>query len=282
MLAGALLTGWIALGLAASAARSHRGRLDCTFLSVGHGSAVVVRLPSGKTMLYDAGRFGSPRLGAQSIASCLWSYGVTHLDAVVLSHSDIDHYNALPDLLERFSVGAVYVSPQMFQRETPALSALREAIRDRSIPVRELSVGDRLAGGPECLLEVLHPPREGLPGRDNVNSLVLAIEHLGRRVLLTGDLQPPGLDAVVAVPPRDCDVLLAPHHGSRLSDPPSLAAWCTPEWVVISGSLDSYQPETAVAYRATGARVLHTGDVGAVRAIVDDVGIEVTGFLESP
>ena len=54
-------------------------------------------------MLYDAGRFGSPVMGTHSIAGFLWSRGITHLDAVILSHADVDHYNALPGLIERFS-----------------------------------------------------------------------------------------------------------------------------------------------------------------------------------
>ena len=40
---------------------------------------------------------------------------------------------------------------------------------------------------------------------------------------------------LLAEEPTDYDVLLAPHHGSRRSNPPGLAAWSTPEWVVISG-----------------------------------------------
>ncbi len=55
----AILAGWIALGFTASFARRDAHRLHCTFLSVGHGSAVVLELPCGKTMLYDAGQFGA-------------------------------------------------------------------------------------------------------------------------------------------------------------------------------------------------------------------------------
>ena len=36
------------------------------------------------------------------------------IDGLVISHADIDHYNAVPGLLERFRVGSVYVSPVMF------------------------------------------------------------------------------------------------------------------------------------------------------------------------
>ena len=47
-------------------------RLECTFLSVGHGTAVVVELPGGQTLLYDAGRLGSP-VAAARIVSELFS-----------------------------------------------------------------------------------------------------------------------------------------------------------------------------------------------------------------
>ena len=56
----------------------------------------------------------------------------------------------------------------------------------------------------------------------------------GRRILLTGDLAPPGLDDVMAELPVHCDVLLVPHHGSRTSEPAELATWSTPRWAVIS------------------------------------------------
>jgi len=276
----ALLAGWIAIGFMPAALRGHRDRLECTFLSVGHGCAVLIELPSGQTMLYDAGQFGSSEYGARSVAASLWSRGITHLDAVLLSHADADHYNMLADLLERFSVGVIYVSPVMFQFESPPIVALHRAIQESGVPVREVFAGDRLQAGDECLIEVLHPPRRGLPESDNANSIVLAIEYRGRRMLLPGDLETPGLDALLAEEPWDCDVLLAPHHGSRRSDPPGLSAWCTPEWVIISGSVNSYQPETAATYRAAGAQVLHTAEVGAVNVTIAPAGVEVKGTLK--
>jgi len=270
---------WIAVGFAPGALGSREGRLQCTFLSLGHGCSVVVELPSGQTMLYDAGQFASPESGARSVAACLWSRGITHLDAVVLSHADADHYNLLPELLERFSVGVVYVSPVMFEEESPALRALREALREGGAPVREIFANDRLQGGEGCGIEVLHPPRRGVLGGDNANSVVLAIEYRGRRILLPGDLESVGLAHLLAEEPWDCDVLLAPHHGSRRSDPPGLAAWCAPEWVIVSGSLNDYEPETEATYRAAGGAVLHTGRVGAVRVFVHEGGFQVASFL---
>ncbi len=87
-----------------------------------------MELPDGHTVLYDAGRMGAPTSCCRIISGYLWSRGLTHIDAVVLSHADSDHYNALPELLERFSVGTVYVSPVMFDQPNASIRFLRDAI----------------------------------------------------------------------------------------------------------------------------------------------------------
>jgi competence protein ComEC len=232
--------------------------------------------------LYDAGQFSLPEFGARTVASCLWHHGRTHIDAVVLSHSDADHYNALPGLLERFSVGVVYVSPVMFQDDSSALDVLRQKILEAGVPIKEVFAGDRLCGGPGCLIKVLHPPESGLLSSDNANCVVLAIEYQGRRILLPADLEHPGLNEMLAEAPWDCDVLMAPHHGSQHSDPPGLAHWCQPEWVVISGGRQTRADVTTRTYRDGGARVLHTAKTGAVLAGIDSGELVVRNFLNAP
>ncbi len=275
----AIVAGWAAVGFAGHFFHSHHNRLDAAFLSVGHGCAVVLHLPSGATMLYDAGEMAGADFAGESVSDYLWSQGIRHVDAVVLSHADSDHYNALPMLLDRFSVGVVYVSPVMFQQKhNRALAALQTAIRRARVPIREIYAGDRLRGGEGCRIEVVHPPRRGVVGSENANSIVLAVEYRGRRLLLPGDLSSPGLDDVLAEEPWPCDVLMAPHHGSRASDPPGLAAWCRPRWVVISGTVRFDPASTTEIYRGAGGEVLHTGRVGAVLVAIDDRRIAVRGF----
>jgi competence protein ComEC len=274
----AILAGWIAVGFAAAERPRERHRLDCTFLSMGHGCAVLLELPSGQTILYDAGQMSAPTLAEKTISGFLWSRGLVRVDAVALSHPDSDHYNALPGLLKKFSVGAVYVSPVMFTKQRKSVAELREAIDRHKVPVRELRAGDRLAGGDGCRIEVLHPVGHGLAGPDNANSLVLAVEYQGRRILLAGDLESPGLDDVLAEEPLPCDVLLAPHHGSRKSNSPALAAWCQPRWVVFSSDGRWNVPQSQSAYRAIGSRVLWTCDGGAVHVQIASHGLDVSVF----
>ena len=191
--------------------RIPRDSLTCTFLSVGHGCAVVIELPDGRTMLYDAGHFGSPENGAETIANFLWSRGITRLDAVVISHNDADHYNAVPDLLVRVPARVVYVSPVMYRRPSRATDALREFFAQNRIDVREIA-GDQRFVTPTnphpVTIDVLHPPQSGVRGNDNANSIVLELAYQGKRVLLTGDLEGDGLARVIELPPRDVDALL--------------------------------------------------------------------------
>lgn len=300
----ALLVGWIAVGLVVSLADRNHRKLTCTFLSVGHGCATVVELPDGRTILYDAGHFSSPGSCAQTIANSLWSRGITDLEAVVISHADADHYNGLPQLMKMVSVGAVYVSPQMFDAPGSSLRALRESIHAAGIPIRYLQAGDRLDidfaldgydeeeqnNKDRCRIDVLHPAADGTEPadkksakgktHDNSSSIVLLLSYQGRRILLPGDIEPPGLDELLAREPIDCDVLLVPHHGSGNSDPPGLAAWCKPEIAAVSGSLTRYGDRTESAYE-TARQVFHTGRDGAVRVEIENGRIRAGGYLNA-
>ncbi|MEO1496703.1 MAG: ComEC/Rec2 family competence protein [Planctomycetota bacterium] len=284
----------VAIGFLPTLLPNEQDALHAEVIAVGHGCATLLQAPDGTTVLVDAGSLGGPDRAADVIARALWARGVTRLDAVVVSHPDVDHFNALPGLMERFPIGAVWCSHRMFDsviddadRSAPA--ALWRLLRSAGVPVRELQSGDRIrlgrgAGddsgddaGDSITITVLHPDDLGVIGSDNANSLVLGVEHAGRRLLLAGDLESPGLEQVLSQEPYDCDVLLAPHHGSPRSNPPGFARWSTPEWVVIS----SGGPTTASAddYRAEGVKVLNTFQRGAVSVRMDDSGARVAGFL---
>jgi competence protein ComEC len=129
---------------------------------------------------------------------------------------------------------------------------------------------------------VLHPPKNGVVGSDNANSIVLLIEHAGRRVLLTGDLEAAGLEEVLASETCDADLVLAPHHGSPRSNPGRFSDWCTPEFVVISGrrSLGDDRTVESVknSFRLRGAEVFHTAEDGCVSVIIGERGVAVSTF----
>ena len=107
-----LLAAWVAPAWLFSASLASRATTaEAEFLSVGHGLAVLIQTPNGQTFLYDCGRLGDPSVGRRIVAPALWERGVGRIDAVFLSHADQDHYNALTDLLDRFRIGVVRITP---------------------------------------------------------------------------------------------------------------------------------------------------------------------------
>ncbi|MCU0980531.1 MAG: hypothetical protein MUF25_15375, partial [Pirellulaceae bacterium] len=168
-----------------------------------------------------------------------------------------------------------------FETPTPALTALHDAMAQRGLTVEEIYAGDRLKTHDSSRWLVLHPPRRGVLGSDNANSLTLRADYTGRTILLTGDLEPPGMDDLLAGEPIACDVALAPHHGSSRSGQDEFLAWCRPEWVVISAAAN----EGAAAVTASGnvgARALHTGQAGAVQVRLGVGGVEVRTWRREP
>jgi competence protein ComEC len=273
-----IVAAWIAVGFATaehSPFNRHEPAITCTFVAVGHGTSAVVELPDGRVLLYDAGTMGPPHRAARAISAVLWSRGISHLDAVVLSHADLDHYNALPQLFERFHVGVVYVSPTMFHNDVAGLAALRQAIEASGTRLEVIHGGQDLDVGPLAKCEILHPPALGAIGSDNAKSVTVCLSIDGQRLLLPGDLESPGLEEVLAEDPLDCSVVMAPHHGSVRSNPFGFAGWTTPEFVVISGSRARDATDVIDAYRSYGAEVLHTGHDGAVRVKLSANGVVV-------
>jgi competence protein ComEC len=270
---------WTAVGLlAAWLPAQSTGTLATTFLSVGHGLAIVVEQPDGKTLVYDAGSMTSPELAARSVANYLWSRGIQRIDTLVISHADADHFNGVPQLLEQFPIGTIYVGPRMFAGNDGALNALHAAIRSTSIPIQELVAGAMLENTDDCQIRVLHPSAENSAGSDNSNSIVLLVESAGHRLLLTGDLESPGLESLTSGPIAPIDVLLAPHHGSSRSDPPGFSQWTGAKEVVVSGGLRDQNATVRAAYEAAGARVFHTAIDGAVTVRISPTVRKTTAF----
>ena len=66
-------------------------------------------------------------------------------------------------------------------------------------------------------------------------------------------------------------MILSPHHGSRGANPPELAAWAQPAYVVISTGDQGKAAELQQVY-GDACRVLSTAESGAVRVQISPDG----------
>ncbi len=262
-----------------------RSPLQCTFLAVGHGGCTVIELPGGEVWLYDAGALGDERYTAMNISQFLWAQGVRRIDTAIISHADVDHFNALPVLAERFDLGRVLVPPRLLTVTDAAAQEMVKRLSQAAIPVQTISAGTLLVDDREVQVQVLHPPLhadELATTTDNERCLVVLIQASGRSMLLTGDLEEEGMERLLSLPPLDCDVAMAPHHGSLRSDPAAFCAWCRPEVIVISGGAHQATSAGVEAYRQASDRVFHTAFAGAVQVRLNSAGAEVKTFRSDP
>lgn len=245
----ALLTG--ALGLAvggALAVPAPPPHPRLVMLDVGQGTAVLIQDGPRALLVDGGGRTGgsahgaaAPRIrrspgggvGPRVLVPALLAEGVRRLDAVVLSHPDLDHCGGLVEVAAYLPVAEVWMA-RGWEGDPCAdrLAAVPGAIQ------RRLAAGAAGRLG-RWRWRVLHPewtpPREAgeITRADrNGRSLVLALEAPGgRRVLLPGDLEKAGEAMLLgrfrgaARARLAADVLLVGHHGSRTSSgTPFLAA----------------------------------------------------------
>jgi competence protein ComEC len=306
---GIVVAAWVVVGWAGmSASRlswlQHAGMggpqhagMRVVVAAMGHGCGIVVRSPTGRCLVYDAGRLGAPSAARRAMTGVLWHEGVSRIDTLVISHADTDHFNAVPELLERFSVGEIIVPPPFLESDSWAVGEVLRLARAAGIPVRATAAGESFALDPLCRVRVLHPTvgsdephvhgvalKDAMGdamATDNETSLVLAVESAGRRLLLTGDLEGRSLSRFIASDPDSCDVLVAPHHGSRTSLPPDIARATAADWVIVSGAGAAGWPEVREAY----ARARGDGDrIAVVKTGADDAstgGAIAVGFTAS-
>lgn len=255
--------GWLAVGLAGASLRPASDELRVAFLAVGHGGCTVIETPDGRTLLYDAGALNGPDLTRRIVAPYLWYRGIRRIDDVLLSHADLDHFNGLPALIDRFRIGRIILTPSFADKTTPGVREALRAIEQAKVPIQIATSGDVLTAG-DVTFEVLHPPADGPPGVENVRSLVLLVRHAGHSILLTGDLEGAGLERLLATPARAVDVLMAPHHGSKVANTPALAAWAKPQLVIACQGPPPWPTAVSDVYASRGARYLGTWPHGAI------------------
>ncbi len=257
-------------------------RLAVDVLAVDHGLAVLIQGSDGRTILYDCGKMLDPGVGRRIIAPVLWSRGLTRIQEVILSHSDSDHYNGLPDLLERFTIEKVRISADFIQGDNPGATRLLETLRAQGVAIESISAGEQIDLGGGAIAEVLHPASGWLPGASgNDRSVVLDLSMEGRHLLLTGDLDGSGLAEILALPSRPFDAVLAPHHGGRSANPPWFYDWATPKVVTVSQARPRFGTRDPLDEAGLNdVRILRTWERGAILFRWEPSRLMVQGFLD--
>jgi len=229
---------------------------------VGQGDGEVLWAGRGTAVVVDSGP------DPVAMRRCLDGLGVRAVPLLVLTHFHADHVDGLAGVFEGRRVGEVWVSP----RASPAgeAAAARELAGRHGVPVRVPPPGTRAQVG-GISLAVLGPlTPQGVDADDsaaeNDASLVVLADVEGLRVLLTGDVEPPGQRALLSAgADLRAQVLKVPHHGSARQEPAFFAATGATVAVTSSGVDNDYGHPAAGTLqlaRSLGMTVLRTDQNG--------------------
>ncbi len=272
------------------APRLVRGDFELTVLDVGQGDSLFAAFPDGHTMLIDGGgivgfrRIGGVRtgmdIGEEVVSPYLWSRGLKRIDVVALTHPHEDHIGGLSAVLRNFRVGELWIGRE---EQSAALHDLLELAAARGVRVVHQAQGvSEDWGGAEC--DVLWPVRGSPPIGPNDDSMVLRVQDGRLAWLLTGDIERPVENALLADgEPLQADFLKVPHHGSKTSSTAPFLEAVRPHYAAISvGANNSYghpAPEVLDRLVATGATIFRTDRDGAITSLGDGQTIQVRTYL---
>jgi competence protein ComEC len=230
-------------------------------LDVGHGLAVLVETRAHR-LLFDAGpRYPSGfDLGDEVVLPAI-STRRRGLDALVVSHADGDHAGGAAAIVRAYPNAAVHNGPDVTGLGGDACAAGQQWTWD----------------GVEFAM--LHPAA-AFSRRGNDSSCVLRIVAARSSALIAGDIEAVGERALLAAGGFAADVVVVPHHGSATSSSPRFVAAAAADWALVSAGHGNRwgfpKAEVRRRWEESGARLLVTGNTGAISATLSSAGVAVT------
>ena len=299
--------------------QSDREELWIAFVDVGQGDATWIRTPGtrdldAKDILVDTGncRITDGTCGFSSSVNDLydtdgigallsfmsengWIEG-SPIDFLVATHPDKDHYGGTWEVLQRYQVGAFVSSGISSDNKTyqTALSAVRA-----EPGIVNLTPAAQTGLNPEAVGELFYDA-DGLlstdswgrnikvsllsadqsASADNNASVVLMIDYLGTKILLTGDAESPLDRKLIELDDAysgalSAQVLKASHHGGRGTNSTELLERVFPnpnarKYVVVSSGLRDGLPDPETMSRLESA-------VGQEKVYRTDRGDQLAG-----
>jgi competence protein ComEC len=239
-----------------------KGEFRATVLDIGQGTAVLIETKA-KRLLYDTGPIqGKDNAGQRIILPYLRGRGISHIDRMVISHSDSDHIGGAATLLKEISFDSMMGS-------LPSTNPLLTNLEERKISAIPCRFGQHWSwDGVD--FHIWHPNEQTVfedqhPRKPNEVSCVLEVRNQTTSFWLTGDVEKQGeaeiterLTQTSLHYLKDKNLIfMAPHHGSKTSSSQELLAALSPdEAFAQNGYRNRYgHPHPTVSARYQGMNI---------------------------
>lgn len=273
---------------------------------VGQGDGTLLQFPNGKVLLIDA---GPPPAGKNVLLPLLRKLHLSRLDALLVTHYDLDHLGGVPSLLagedqvpgteDDIHVGTAYDRGGTPWDNSPGYGDYLSALEQNGAERRTLNAGEAVSldanvkvlcvasngivGDDSKILGQVDLSIPAYSGKENGASIALLLDYGDFKYLTAGDLTgggvtdgfiTPDVESLVADLVGPVDVVHVNHHGSLSSSNPHFVAATSPTSVLIQAGKDnSYgHPRAEVVQRWEGVRAKIYSTVEGMGVLLTSTG----------
>jgi competence protein ComEC len=253
--------------------RTHRDSFEISCLSVGHGQAIVAKLPGGENFIFDSGSLTSKDIGRRIVIPYLNYSGIRDIDAIFVSHYDIDHINGIVEIVEQRPVKHIYGDSKGSITKTAVF--LEHCLKQCSKKIEQPAESARH-------ISVLWPTEQKRFQSFQPNNLsqVILIEYAQKKILLCSDIEKEAQEEIIKIYPNlRVDILVLPHHGSERTRSTRFIERLRPSVLLCSCAQSQFQK-----YKSDfgeGIQSFYTCRDGALVAAINENGdIQVNKFID--
>ena len=224
--------------------------LTVAFIDVGKGDCIVIS-GGDHVVMIDSGYEDTVR----DVKNDLSDLGIDHINEMIITHYDKDHYGGAADLLRAYPVDTVFVPAYL-----PEGEKYEEVMRDikdsgvHMIRVMEETCVSFPIGEREAELTIMPSlvSYDATEKNDNDMSLIETLQYGSDSFLFTGDIEREAIEAFI--PAADhYDILKFPHHGDWKKNTEELIEKISPKEVIITDGEDRPVEEKTEAYLSGAA-----------------------------
>lgn len=242
-----------------------------TCVDVGKGDCLLVQAGASAALI-DTGY----RDTADDVLAIMQEQGVSHLDALVITHYDRDHVEGLSAIIDGPPIDTVYLPGYVGADKN--YKTVMKALDGSGLVTRSVTEEVRLALGEGEL--VIHPSGVayvpgvgGNEGNDNDASLVVTLTCGDDSYLFAGDLEEEGVEAYLRAGHGRFDVIKMPHHGEGDSNTDELLDEVRPTIALITDSGDDPADKKVLKLlKKRGVDTYRTSECGTIVVEGDGTG----------